>query len=52
MKAADRSGARLALVLGERDLATGTVALKDLASGDQVSVSLTEVLDEVRSRLG
>ena len=35
MKAADRSGARYALVLGERDLAAGTVGVKDLVSGEQ-----------------
>lgn len=42
MKAADRSGARLALVLGERDLAAGVVQLKDLAAGEQTEVALDE----------
>ena len=41
MKAADRSGARFALVLGERDLQAGTVGIKDLVSGEQQSVPLT-----------
>src|SRR5262249_23530396 len=40
MKAADRSGARYALVLGEQELATGTVQLKDMASGQQHVVPL------------
>jgi histidyl-tRNA synthetase len=40
MKAADRSGARYALVLGERDLAAGTAQLKDLATGSQHAVPL------------
>lgn len=40
MKAADRSGARFALVLGDRDLAAGTGQLKDLASGEQRAVPL------------
>jgi histidyl-tRNA synthetase len=40
MKAADRSGARFALVLGERDLEAGQVGLKDLATGEQTSVQL------------
>ncbi|GAA1894923.1 histidine--tRNA ligase [Streptomyces sodiiphilus] len=40
MKSADRSGARFALVAGERDLAEGTVQLKDLASGEQSPVGL------------
>ncbi len=43
MKAADRSGARVALVLGERDLAAGRVGLKDLATGAQVEVALDPV---------
>ncbi len=52
MKAADRSGARLALVLGDRDLEAGTIGVKDLVSGDQHAVPLAGVLDEVLARLG
>jgi histidyl-tRNA synthetase len=50
MKAADRSGARFALVLGERDLDAGTAQLKDLASGSQSAVPLdaSAVLAAVR----
>lgn len=44
MKAADRSGARYALILGDRDLATGAVQLKDLTSGEQRSLPLAEVV--------
>ena len=43
MKSADASGARVALVLGERDLEQGTVMVKDLVSGDQQPVPLAEV---------
>ena len=49
MKAADRSGARYALVLGERDLAAGEVGLKDLVSGDQVAVALDGAVEIVRA---
>ncbi|MEO6881627.1 MAG: histidine--tRNA ligase [Mycobacteriaceae bacterium] len=52
MKAADRSGARFALVLGERDLETGTVGLKDLGTGDQRDVPLADLVDVVRDALG
>ncbi|MFG2286101.1 histidine--tRNA ligase [Streptomyces sp. NPDC048595] len=52
MKSANRSGARLALVAGERDLAEGVVQLKDLESGEQTPVALAAVADEVRRRLG
>jgi histidyl-tRNA synthetase len=44
MKAADRSGARYALILGERDVAGGVAQLKDLGSGDQRAVPLDEVV--------
>ncbi|OBF83998.1 histidine--tRNA ligase [Mycobacterium sp. 852002-51163_SCH5372311] len=52
MRAADRSGARIALVAGDRDLEAGTVGVKDLATGDQVSVPIDSVVAEVLSRLG
>ncbi|MFD8546176.1 histidine--tRNA ligase [Streptomyces sp. NPDC059649] len=52
MKSANRSGARLALVAGERDLAEGVVQLKDLESGEQTPVALDAVTEEVRRRLG
>lgn len=51
MRAADRSGARVALVAGDRDLDAGTVGVKDLGSGEQVSVPVDSVVAEVLSRL-
>ncbi|WP_305094885.1 histidine--tRNA ligase [Prescottella sp. R16] len=44
MKAADRSGARFALVLGDQDLEAGTIGVKNLADGEQVSVPLADVV--------
>ncbi|MFF4602424.1 histidine--tRNA ligase [Streptomyces sp. NPDC001339] len=52
MKSANRSGARLAVVAGERDLAEGVVQVKDLESGEQTPVAVDAVADEVRRRLG
>lgn len=52
MKAADRSGARFALVLGDRDLEAGVVGLKDLGTGEQVEVRLDGVIERVRAVLG
>jgi histidyl-tRNA synthetase len=43
MKAADRSGARWAVVVGDRDLEAGVAQLKDLTSGDQVAVPLPDL---------
>jgi histidyl-tRNA synthetase len=51
MKAADRSGARYALVLGDRDLDVGTVGVKDMVSGEQQSVPLPEVVADLVARL-
>jgi histidyl-tRNA synthetase len=51
MRAADRSGATLALVAGDRDIDAGTLGVKELASGEQVDVAADAVLAEVLSRL-
>jgi histidyl-tRNA synthetase len=51
MKSADRSGARFALVAGERDLAEGVVQLKDLATGEQGPVAVDEIVVTVKERL-
>jgi len=52
MKGADRAGARYALVMGEQELADGTVVLRDLTTRDQHEVSLEDVVLTVRSALG
>jgi histidyl-tRNA synthetase len=51
MKAADRSGARYAVVLGERDLAENSAQLKELSSGDQRPVPLVDLVDAVHEAL-
>jgi histidyl-tRNA synthetase len=51
MRAADRSGARVALVAGDRDIEAGTLGVKDLSTGDQVDVALNDVVAEVVSKL-
>jgi histidyl-tRNA synthetase len=51
MKAADRSGARFAVVLGERDLATGVAQVKDLTSGEQEPVELDALVASLQERL-
>ncbi|MFJ8851268.1 histidine--tRNA ligase [Streptomyces sp. NPDC102437] len=51
MKSANRSGARLTVVAGERDLADGVVQLKDMESGEQTAVPLSGVVEAVRERL-
>jgi histidyl-tRNA synthetase len=51
MKSADRSGAAYAVILGERDIAGGSAQVKDLASGDQIAVALTEIIDVIKRKL-
>ncbi|MFL6112774.1 MAG: histidine--tRNA ligase [Catenulispora sp.] len=51
MKAADRSGARYALVLGERDIAEGVIQIKELATGEQESVSFADILTTIQEKL-
>jgi histidyl-tRNA synthetase len=54
MKKADRSGARYAVILGENELATGTVGLKPLRSDepqqDVGQADLAGVLEELLGR--
>ncbi|SED77933.1 histidine--tRNA ligase [Streptomyces sp. TLI_105] len=51
MKDANRSGARLAVVAGERDLAEGVVQLKDMESGEQQAVAVDGLVEAVRAKL-
>ncbi|MFJ4850206.1 MULTISPECIES: histidine--tRNA ligase [unclassified Streptomyces] len=51
MKSANRSGARFAIVAGERDLAEGVVQLKDLESGEQTAVPVDRIVGALRERL-
>lgn len=47
MKQADRSGARWAAIVGEQELASGRVTLKDLSTGEQRDVSAADLETEV-----
>jgi histidyl-tRNA synthetase len=51
MRAADRSGATIALVAGDRDIDAGTVGVKNLSSGEQIDIAVDSVVAEVLSRL-
>ncbi|MCB0905264.1 MAG: histidine--tRNA ligase, partial [Actinobacteria bacterium] len=47
MKAADKSGARWAIIIGDKELAEGTVQIKHLESGSQRSVPADEVVGAI-----
>jgi histidyl-tRNA synthetase len=51
MKGADRSGARITLVVGDRDLTAGVAQAKDMASGEQEPLSLQDIVESIRKRL-
>ncbi|MDQ3979111.1 MAG: histidine--tRNA ligase [Actinomycetota bacterium] len=51
LKGADRSGARLALIVGEKEADLGVVAVRDLVAGDQEEVAREEVVEAVRRRV-
>ncbi len=52
MKAAGSSGARVALVLGDREIEEGTVMVRDLTTGEQKPCPLVDVVPAVRAVLG
>jgi histidyl-tRNA synthetase len=52
MKAADRSGAAFAVLIGAEERSNGTVRLKDLKTGDQQDVPATAATDWLLERLG
>jgi histidyl-tRNA synthetase len=49
MKRANKLGARLALVIGEDELARGMVVLRDLDQGQQSEIPLTEAVARLNS---
>jgi histidyl-tRNA synthetase len=51
MKAADRSGARFAVIIGAEERQAGTVAIKDLRNGDQENVAATSAVDALVLKL-
>ncbi|OKI30827.1 histidine--tRNA ligase [Streptomyces sp. CB03911] len=50
MKSADRSGARFALIAGDRDLAEGVVQLKDMTTGEQNPVALDALVTTLKEK--
>jgi histidyl-tRNA synthetase len=51
MKAADRSGATFAVVVGDRDLADRVAQVKQMGTGEQFEVALDRLSDELVKRL-
>ncbi|OAG69544.1 histidine--tRNA ligase [Corynebacterium ulcerans] len=51
MKGADRAGARFTLVVGDRELEQGVVAVKDMVSKEQCDIAIDELVAELKARL-
>lgn len=51
MKGADRAGARFTLVVGDRELEQGVVAVKDMVSKEQRDVAIDELVADLKARL-
>jgi histidyl-tRNA synthetase len=49
LETASKTGARYALILGENEVASGQFALKNLATGEQVSVVREEIVSNISS---
>lgn len=52
MKKADRSGARLAIIIGDDEKAAGEVSLKDMTNAEQVRVARQDLAAACYQRLG
>ena len=51
MKQADRVGAVFAAIIGEREIAEGTVTLRRMSDGEQAAVALAELPSRVRAEV-
>jgi histidyl-tRNA synthetase len=51
MKGADRSGAALTVVLGERDLEAGEAQVKRMSTGEQIAVPLDQLEQNLKEQL-
>ncbi|MFB3739467.1 MAG: histidine--tRNA ligase [Candidatus Velamenicoccus archaeovorus] len=52
LRMADRAGAAFAAIVGDDEVAAGTVTLRRLSDGEQRAVPLAEVVDRVRGGVG
>jgi histidyl-tRNA synthetase len=51
-KQADRAGARFAIVIGDEELASGVCTVRDMGSGEQWRVPITDGADELIRAVG
>ena len=51
-KAADRLHAKFVLILGDEELEKGQVTVKEMATGEQTEVAISELIDYLKEQLG
>jgi histidyl-tRNA synthetase len=51
LETASKTGTRFALIVGENEVTSGKFALKNLGTGEQVSVGRGEIVNVVRASL-
>ncbi|HIP89204.1 MAG TPA: histidine--tRNA ligase, partial [Thermococcus paralvinellae] len=49
---ADKLEIPLVIIIGKRDLAEGKVTIRDMATGEQKSVPIERIVEEVKEMLG
>ncbi len=52
MKKAARVGAKIAVIIGDQEMQSGELAIKNLDTGEQSKVSKTEIVSRIRELLG
>ncbi|MEJ5312336.1 MAG: histidine--tRNA ligase [Anaerolineae bacterium] len=50
LRQADKRGARFAVIIGEDEIAQGVVVLRDMASGEQQTVPLSEIPQQLKTK--
>ncbi|HTD44374.1 MAG TPA: His/Gly/Thr/Pro-type tRNA ligase C-terminal domain-containing protein, partial [Bryobacteraceae bacterium] len=48
LEVANKMGARFALILGDNEISAGTYLLKDMASGEQISLTREQLVQHVK----
>jgi histidyl-tRNA synthetase len=52
MRLAQKMGSPCVVIVGEDELASGTLTLRDMASGEQVAVESDQLIEQVEAMLG
>jgi histidyl-tRNA synthetase len=51
LRTADKQGARMALIIGDNEIAEGVMTLRDLRTGDQAGIPVDDLVAELQDRL-